>query len=307
MLAQVRWCGVHAILGILAVFVVSGGCFTDVDPGASAGTSATSGAATTAAMTSMVGSSGSMDASSGGSTTTTSGGVTTGEVSSSTGAASSTRGSTSGGPLEDLGGPEDACPEAPALVACYAFEGGWQDDVLVDSVGAHSGSMTGAESVAGVRGSAAGTDAGTMISVPGSSALVGAPPLTLTAWVRVDALPQARAGVMDRDGDYGIFVKATGEVLCSTLTTPPLISLGKWTHVAYVRTAEGHSVYVDGALAIEAVWPGSMPGSDNGLVLANNSPPSAAEALIGAIDEVMLWRKALSNAEICEVAGLVCG
>ncbi len=35
-------------------------------------------------------------------------------------------------------------------------------------------------------------------------------------------------------------------------------------------------------------------------------PPTPAEALVGAIDEVMLWRKALSNAEICAVAGIVC-
>ncbi|HRI08737.1 MAG TPA: LamG domain-containing protein [Nannocystaceae bacterium] len=300
MLAQVRWCG---------ALVVAAGCFTDVDPGASAGTSATSGAATTAGMTSTgdASSSGSTaDASSGGSTASTSGGATTGEVSTSTGAASSTSGSSSGGPPQDLGAPADACPEAAELVACYAFEEGWLDDALVDSVGAHSGSMTGATSVTGVRGSAAGTDATALISVPGSSGLAGTPPFTLMAWLRVDVMPEARSGVIDRDYDYGIFVKSTGEVLCSTMTTAPVISPGAWTHVAYVRTEKDHAVYVDGVLSVSGVWGGSQPGVDNAVVLANNSPPTPAEALVGAIDEVMLWRKALSNAEICAVAGIVC-
>lgn len=247
-------------------------------------------------------------------TTGTDGVVSTGDV-----AGTSTTGTSTTGPLTtapettgprlDMGGPAPyTCPADQAVVACYLFEDGWDDNVLVDGGPANlDGVMYGATPVAGYRGLAAGSGFATELSVS-SPELLRTEQWTVTAWVRLDHYPAgARCGVLDRDGDYGIFILASGVVHCGGtvgLDSLSKVSPGTWTHLACQwDKGKGIRVFVDGKLEAEVPWQDSVPAADPTLVIANDSPPSVEEALPGAVDEVIVWRKVLSADELCVLAG----
>lgn len=257
-------------------------------------------------------------ASTGGSST---GATTTGIAASTTGAAETTAepstsapstGQLTTGPKLDMDEPAPAtCPSDQALVACYLFEDGWSDGVLVDGgPGGLDGKLTDAAQVAGHRGSAAGTSAATAISVFAPE-LARTETWTVTAWVKPDAYAEeGRSGVLDRNGDYGLFVLAGGLPHCGGTLGPDgttHLPLGTWSHVACVwEEPLIQQIYVNGVLEKETAWQPLATSPDEPLVIANDSPPAPAQALIGAVDEVMVWNRLLGAAEICAVAGLDC-
>lgn len=296
----------------LATLLALVGCFHDTVPALSGTAGGSGSSATTGATTPVLTS----DATSTTATSTTSSttGVleSTSDSSMSAPATTSTTATTTLPPPADMGTPTPACPVAPELVACYAFEDGWDTATLRDGSGHDlDGVLGGATPIEREGGLAAATGVSSTIYVPGSPLLASSLMWTVAAWVRLDAFPVGeRAGVLDHDGDYGVFISSDGHVFCNSIDQDVIsitaLSLETWIHVACVRSDSALRLYVNGALESQGLPKPSTPGVTLDLVLANASPPTPDEALVGALDDVTVWIAALKPEQICAVAGLDC-
>ncbi len=193
----------------------------------------------------------------------------------------------------DASPPSPFCPDDPALVGCWPFDGDTLDhgprgnhleatDVVLDGDG---------------------------VTLGPASGLVRAPRPELfhtvtsfDAWVRVDAPPAfGRSGIVDHNGQFGVFVHPGGELRCTNvvaLVGAIPIASGLWHHVACAQEEDGRvTLYLDGIpIASEAAAPMTVP-FDTPLQLGENAP-TGDDQLIGAIDDARLWGRARGAAEI---------
>lgn len=190
----------------------------------------------------------------------------------------------------------------PRLEACYAFEDDGRDgsaygrDLVLEST----------SFVAGPAGMALSRAASSRASAPSLTALAPAG-LTIELWARVDRIPTTgRAGLVDKDGQFGVFVHPGGEIRCTAGAGAAVacagIAEGAWRHVACTYDGAALRLYLDGAACDEVASSGSIPAGEADLHLGENSP-DAADALEGALDSVRLWSVALPADEICASAG----
>jgi hypothetical protein len=197
----------------------------------------------------------------------------------------------------------------PSLAACYRFE------VLTAPVQPHDdsgnrnhGVATGVGFVAGRPGAgqAMVTSAASSVRIPDSESLDPAAALTLEAWIRPTALPvSGRAGLLDNNGQYGLFVASSGEVRCavgSNVLAGLHVQTGTWTHVACSFDGETIALFQDGRLTVSADSDEKLITSrSDGLTLGHNSPDG--DPFDGALDDVHIWSTARSPAQICAAAG----
>jgi len=148
------------------------------------------------------------------------------------------------------------------------------------------------------------TDAGAL------GALHTGPPLTIEAWIRPEA-PAQSAMVVAKEGEYelglvtgglgfAIANASPGWTFVQTGFVPPLY---RWTHVAFVYDGSRARTYVDGALVHDVAATGGIGdanGAQNELRIGGRQ--ATAETFAGRIDDVRVFAKALSQADI--VAGL---
>jgi hypothetical protein len=198
---------------------------------------------------------------------------------------------------------------APTLAACYRFE------ALTAPVQPHDDSGNGNHGVAtGVRfvagrpgaGQAIVTSATSSVRIPDSESLDPSEALTLEAWVRPTTLPlSGRAGLLDNNGQYGLFVASTAEVRCAignNVLAGLHIQAGDWTHVACSFDGETIALYQDGRLIVSAESDETLiTGRTDGLAIGQNSPDG--DPFDGALDDVHIWSTARSPAQICAAAG----
>ncbi|MCA9659672.1 MAG: LamG domain-containing protein [Myxococcales bacterium] len=282
-------------------------CFTDSGADGSGGveaTTSTSAVETTADGTSTSTSAGTTsssgsetaDASTSGTTTAEPTTATTGDPPTTT---ATTDDTTSTG---TTGGVPPLCADDPDLVACYEFDDGLAGVVLVDgSSYGNEGSQSGVAAGPGIIGDAALTTATTLMVVPEAPSLVLDGPYTAAAWFRVDALPKTRSGILDRGGNYGVFYRADEVVMCriANLTVMADAPAGMWHHVACIYDGASLDLYLGGVMAATLATNDIAPGSGP-LVLANDSPePIVDQALIGALDRVHVWSRALTVEDLC--------
>ena len=142
----------------------------------------------------------------------------------------------------------------------------------------------------------------------------GTYPLSVEAWVRLDAAPAGEAVVVDRPlvaGQTGAFrlsvdkacrLKASwrnyqkGAPAMQTATDPGAVPVGRWVHVAFVyQWGNTFVVYVDGQLKGKRSFfswhihptPGLVPDKQPGVLWIGNDPTLACP-LPGAVDEVRI-------------------
>ncbi len=206
--------------------------------------------------------------------------------------------------------------------------GWWPGDGNADDItGTNDGTLVGnATFTAGVVGQA--------FSLPGSSVMEShvlvpdAPdlqltgPLSLDAWLSFSGVDPQTPGVSNgpivaKWGDgifgtagYGLFVFANGTLdfavspdgsgIASVLSPTPLPT-GTFVHVAGVYTGSQLELYVNGALVATAPFSGAIHGN-NGVPLAIGgyiTPYTHVnDSLVGIIDEVEVFNRALSGTEI---------
>ncbi|MBC8072590.1 MAG: LamG domain-containing protein [Deltaproteobacteria bacterium] len=201
-------------------------------------------------------------------------------------------------------------PEQGELVACYTFEG-LADGVLVDasSVGNH-GSVVAVGIEVGPSGEAAVFSSDSVISVPAHPSTDFGLAATMELFLRIDAVPTSgRSGVIDREGQWSIFLHAAGGLRCgssngSTYWDTPRV--GEWLHVGCVIDGGDVRLYIDGELVSEFEEASPLEtGNQNPLAIGDNSP-GFDEPLAGAISGLRLWTLARTADELCEGAGELC-
>jgi hypothetical protein len=205
-----------------------------------------------------------------------------------------------------IDGPAPFCdPADPHLIACYPFEGDTKDS------SAHhlDATMANVTFAPGKVGKA-------MLFVSNSSADVPDSPvfdvaaLTIEAWIWPSQLPSNgnRAGILDMNGQYGFFLRAGGDLNCTSGAVLPTavarIATDRWTHVACTYDGSAAAIYVDGIALSKATGGGALnTGGTTGISLAADNPPGSGSRLIGLIDQVRMMNVARTAAEICADAG----
>jgi hypothetical protein len=197
-----------------------------------------------------------------------------------------------------------ACPRGdPALVLCLAFEG----QVVDESPGALAVDVRQVGFAPGLDGHAVALGEQSAISVAQKLALFDEPNKTLEAWVRPDRLPGVgqRAGVIDRDGHFGLFVLPGGDVTCSNggvhVTAPAAVAAGSWTSLACTLTAARLALWIDGVSPASAAVGLRLPGSLWASVSVGSNNP-AGDHFIGQLDNVRIWTRVRAPDEICQAA-----
>lgn len=206
--------------------------------------------------------------------------------------------------------PRPFCDKAdPDLVGCYRFEPDESpDQPHDDSKYGNNGTSAEIGYVTGVDGKAMSFGGSAYTHVPDSPSLDVSSALTLETWVKVHSMPTPiRAGLFDDDGQYGLFVLASGAIRCSTApaiadTLPSTVVLDTWMHVACVYNGASMIVYVNGVKSVEVAGTGSIVTSSSaGCAIGMNSP--SGDVLDGAMDDLRIFRVARTASQICKDAG----
>ncbi len=202
-------------------------------------------------------------------------------------------------PAVDAAVAVDAAPafcqaDDPDLVACWEFEVDVDADQPHDgSQYANHGSATQVDFVAGLRGFALSASPGSVVRVPDSESLDLREQFAIELAVYPRTLPViGRAGLLDDDGQYGVFLHAGGEVRCVTgfaSVGGVTIPADAWTQLSCVYDGTRITLYRDGAVGAEADASGELNRAGTaGVALGHNSP--AGDPFDGLIDSVRVWR-----------------
>ncbi|HNS22141.1 MAG TPA: discoidin domain-containing protein [Sedimentisphaerales bacterium] len=208
-----------------------------------------------------------------------------------------------------------ADPGTTGLVAWYKFDGDAKD-----SAGSHHGTAVGSPGfVAGKVGQALNMTADGQYVTVAYAADLAMNSFTAAAWVNV-ADTSALRGILgtrfNSDNTFDMKVEATrihgdigdGSIWLNTSVDISqarggVIETGVWHHIAYVidNATQSASVYLNGALGATATFTGTPLFMKSGQELRLGNC-SGTEYMHGQIDDVRLYNRALSEAE---VAGLV--
>jgi hypothetical protein len=127
------------------------------------------------------------------------------------------------------------------------------------------------------------------------------------SWNRILSLDDTDAGNQnvatlyydDDDNQYGFFVRADGN---STDAAKDLIQedipLEEWIHMAGVWDGETAKYYENGKLKIEHSLPGAIRGGNLFFGIGDRADGKDADTIQGFIDEVRVYDRALSGAEV---------
>jgi Concanavalin A-like lectin/glucanases superfamily/Bacterial Ig-like domain/Bacterial Ig domain/PKD domain/Glucose / Sorbosone dehydrogenase len=202
-------------------------------------------------------------------------------------------------------------PPPPDLVAAYSFDEASGPSAGDNSGNGNTGTLTGATwTTAGRFGSAISFDGvDDTVVVADSSSLDLTAGVTMMAWVRATALGNKWRTVLfkERTGNivYGVYANRNTGLPIAEVTTGTSVKnatgtaglpLDAWAHVTATYDGAALRLYVDGALITTTAVTGAMPVSTGPLRVGGNS--IWGEYFQGLIDEVRVYRRALSTAEI---------
>ena len=205
-----------------------------------------------------------------------------------------------------------AQPAATNLVGHFAFDGNTKD-----ATGKLTATVTGGPTyVEGKVGQAIKFDgARDYIMVESSFDL---PEYTAALWFRVDGGSAERdlLSIYDSAGNHGVLVEARTNGALRFLHRAPVgtqggtdlysnftYTDGAWYHAAVVKSAETMTLYIDGMPAVSAANATQFDQALTRLTLGVLKHDNLTRYLPGAVDEVYLYSRALSEAEIAGLAG----
>jgi hypothetical protein len=197
--------------------------------------------------------------------------------------------------------PVSACPADAALLLCLDFEGGVRDQ----SEPAASVTVRAVELEPGPSGQAGRLSGNSQIALPSGVGL-GAGAFTVEAWLRPDGLPSGtqRAGVMDKQGHFGLFVLPGGDVVCysqgAMATAPGAAHAGQWITASCTVGGGTVGVWINGVRRGTAPQATGAPAGEPAIAVGSNSP--TGDPFTGLLDNVRIWSGARSSAEICQLA-----
>ena len=216
---------------------------------------------------------------------------------------------------------EPAAPLGRGLIGYWRFDDGYGSVVARDLSGHGNDCVLrrldpGSDWIDGRLGGALSFDGRGWLECPRSDAFAAlAGELTVSLWVKrlraargLRALVSRQLGSGNQDhfqlGLDGTFVEFSSHLLKGLLDRPLPPALGAWVHLAAVRSEDGRArLFVDGVEVGQRRSVGRSYGGGSAPVLigaAINGPDasSASELYEGAMDEVLIYNRALADAEI---------
>jgi hypothetical protein len=199
----------------------------------------------------------------------------------------------------------------PNLVACYEFEDGAGATVARDGTANHNDlTLTvDTESPTGHTGGALLGAAGGLAHIPHNASFDVAE-LTVEAWINPSSLPPtpgSRAGVLDEDGQYGLFIYQPGTLTCfvgggALSSAQNTIMTSAWQHVACTYDLTTIRLYYNGReIANTPNTNAILTNQPNGMCVSSNSPNN--DNFLGLVDEVRLFGVARAAGDLCRDAG----
>ncbi len=193
--------------------------------------------------------------------------------------------------------------------------GYWKFDSATaqDSVGGNDGAVEGAVFGPGPVGSVAVFDGSNdRIEIPDAPVLSPSSELTVEAWVYPSSTSGTRA-ILNKGNSYELVVQDGVLKGAIQRTTGGLWSLqgsgsvpaGSWSHVAMTYNGAVMGLYVNGILVNEFPMTGVISGTAYGLFIGDKSDAVSLPGVPfhGSIDEVAVYDKALTPAQISSHAG----
>jgi hypothetical protein len=204
----------------------------------------------------------------------------------------------------------DVAGHHSGLVAWWSFDEPAGTPVAFDISGHRlGGEVLGVERVPGIVGTAIDCRGGVVL-VPDDPRLSVGNALTIDCWVKTDVAGQNDTWIVNRiqgggiDTGYrlGMIAGRPSFALPQTdwshhLTGPEPLPLGRWVHLAATFDGRTMRLYVDGDEVASRERPGRVNPSHFDLVIGSFAPGSRAH-FTGLVDEVRLFSRALSTAEI---------
>jgi hypothetical protein len=199
------------------------------------------------------------------------------------------------------------CPADKDLVGCFRFE-----NAVVDESAARLGVKATAPLYAVGRDGLALDMSGSAIVAIAETPALDFKHFTIEVWVYARSLPTDpnRMGIVDNEGQYGLFLYPGGDVRCSAEVEQwarGAVRASQWTAIACVLDEQGMNTYVNGMLkgtTKSTLAPATSGGS--GLTIGtNNQGASSAspDRFDGLIDDLRLWSRARTAAELCPSTG----
>ncbi|MBI3854210.1 MAG: hypothetical protein HY293_00815 [Planctomycetes bacterium] len=200
---------------------------------------------------------------------------------------------------------EVARVRSTTLAAQDGLVGWWRLDetagtIASDAVeGGHAGTLVGGPKWGpGKVGGGLKFDTGDEVQVPGPWSLKM---ITVSAWVRHDVLKPAiqryvtvgdeAAVIRCQSGGAQFYLRTNGEH--TSIVVPNSLEAGKWTHVVGTWDGLVAKLYKDGVVIGTKTPGGTLNGEASRIIIG-----SAGEEMKGMIDEVRLYHRALSEAEV---------
>ena len=204
-----------------------------------------------------------------------------------------------------------AAPSTTGLVAHYKLDGDGKD-----TTGKHNGTLTNSPTfVEGKVGQAMVVTLDQYVNVPYAADL-SLNTFTVALWVNISDITAWRGFIGARfNGEIAFDMKANaamihGDIgdgaawLSTTVDVPAALSTGVWYHICYVvdDPADTAEIYVNGVLARTMVITGTPLFMSTGedLRIGTDYP---TEPMRGMIDDVYIYNRALSAAEVAGLAG----
>jgi hypothetical protein len=223
---------------------------------------------------------------------------------------------------------QDRCLRIPACVTPPPGMVSWWpgDGNAKDIQGANDATLVGATFAPGMVLEAFSFPGGSRVEAASSPSLQITGQITLDAWVSYQGVSPQTSGISNGPivakwgrtnfgtAEYGLFVYGTSSGLPDgtvefavspdgtnkvSVTGPPLPSRS-FTHVAGVWNGNLLQLYFNGVLVANALFTGSIVANSAPLVIGGYDPAytGASDAIVGLIDEVEIFNRALSQTEI---------
>lgn len=200
--------------------------------------------------------------------------------------------------------PQALCDvEDPDLLLCFTFD----DSTANESGKSLSVQTTNVGNAVGIDGHAAVFTTDSSLSVS-DDAVLNPAQLTLEAWVLPEVLPSGgRMGIIDKDGQWGVFVYDGGEVQCvangvGTASVAGALQAGAWTHVACRYDSDSIDLFLDGVLEASDTGVTNPVPSGSATVNVGEDSPDGDDQFEGLFDSFRWWSVPRTDAQICAAA-----
>ncbi|HEY0476035.1 MAG TPA: LamG domain-containing protein [Kofleriaceae bacterium] len=198
-------------------------------------------------------------------------------------------------------------PADPHVIVCFDFEGEASDGSSnhLDATATNVGFSEGRAGMA----MRFGTDSAVDVA---DSPVLDVANLTIEAWIQPWQLPTLgnRAGILDVNGQYGMFLHSLYTMVCSfgggpaAIAASPAIAPFRWSHIACTYDRKSAVLYINGSPVARSLGSAApSTAGTTGMSIGADNPPGSGSHWIGLLDQVRLVDVARTAQQICSDAG----